>query len=155
MATISYVNDVLPIGGRSFNPGFEEVLDPTLRHSAPPAPGVYELVNNDNGPFKDFKVQFLSNVNGRGNFTYVIDGNSGEVWPSGTITGMFLRAPDGTVIAQVIAGAAGLRRCQAPGLLRHGSPIRTPRRRRTPSSRHSTTCSARPTSSSGRRSPTT
>ena len=29
MATISYVNDVLPIGGRTFNPGIEEVLDTT------------------------------------------------------------------------------------------------------------------------------
>src|SRR5262249_18039506 len=31
----------------------------------------------------------------------------GEILPSGTVTGMWLRAPDGTVIAQVTAGAAG------------------------------------------------
>ena len=60
----------------------------------------------------------MSNVNGgAGNFTYT---NVGAVLkPSGTITGMFLRAPDGTYIAQVTHwNRRDLRRCQAPGLLR-------------------------------------
>jgi serralysin len=106
MATISYVNDALPIGGRSFNPGIEEVLDPTFTLGVANA-SVYELINNDNGPFQGFKVQFTSNVNGTGNFTYFLIGETGELLPSGTITGMWLRAPDGTVIAQVTAGATG------------------------------------------------
>jgi hypothetical protein len=106
MATISYVNDVLPIGGRSFNPGIEEVLDPTFTLGVANA-SVYELINNDGGALNGFKVQFTSNVNGTGNFSYFLVGETGELLPSGTITGMWLRAPDGTVIAQVTAGAAG------------------------------------------------
>ena len=104
MATISYVNVVLPIGGRSFNPAFEEVLDTTPAVSNYTS-NLYEIANNNGGAFNGFKVQFTSNLNGgAGDFTYT---NVGAVLkPAGTITGMFLRAPDGTVIAQVTTGAA-------------------------------------------------
>lgn len=99
MAMISYVNDVLPIGGRSFNPSFDEVLDTTPVTGATNA-NLYELINNNGGAFNGFKVQFTSNVNnGAGDFTYTTGKPSG-----GTITGLFLRAPDGTVIAQVTIG---------------------------------------------------
>jgi hypothetical protein len=102
MATISYVNDVLPIGGRAFNPAFEEVLDTTPAVSNYTS-NLYEITNNNGGALNGFKVQFTSNVNGgAGDFTYT---NVGAVLkPAGTITGMFLRAPDGTVIAQVTTG---------------------------------------------------
>jgi Ca2+-binding RTX toxin-like protein len=105
MATISYYNNVLPIGGRSFNPGFEEVLDPTFTLGTT-GTGVYEIVNNDGGPFQGFKVQFISNVNGSGNFSYVLT-DTDELKPSGTIAVINLLAPNGTNIAQVMPGAAG------------------------------------------------
>jgi hypothetical protein len=105
MATISYYNTVLPIGGRSFNPGFEEVLDPTFTLGTAGS-GVYEIVNNDGGPFQGFKVQFISNVNGSGNFSYVLT-DTDELKPSGTIAVINLLAPNGTNIAQVMPGAAG------------------------------------------------
>jgi Ca2+-binding RTX toxin-like protein len=102
MVAISYVNDALPEGGLNFNPAFAEVLDTTpavVTYTG----NTYEIANNNGGAFNGFKVTFHSYVNGgAGDFTYANVG--GVLKPSGTITGMFLRAPDGTVIAQVTTG---------------------------------------------------
>lgn len=104
MAIISYTNVVLPKGGLNFNPGIEEVLDRTPNFGAINE-DLFELVNNDGGQYQGFKVQFTSNVNGTGDFTYLLD--AGAIKPAGTITGIVLRAPDGTVIATATGGASG------------------------------------------------
>jgi Ca2+-binding RTX toxin-like protein len=110
MATISYLNDA-PVTGLNYNPGLEEVLDPTgvpFGISGQYTAKLYEIVNNDSGPFKDFKVQLTSSANGgAGDFSYFILGETGEILPSGTISGITVRAPDGTIILEVTPGAAG------------------------------------------------
>ena len=104
MAIISYSNVALPVGGLGFIPAFEEVLDTTPTVGAATA-GVYQLVNNNDGPFNGFKIQFESNVNGGGDFIYTNVG--GVMKPAGTITFLFLRAPDGSFIAAAGPGTTG------------------------------------------------
>lgn len=98
MAVIGYNNVTLPVGGLGFIPAFEEVLDTTPAVSMATS-GYYELTNNNGGSFNGFKIQFASNLN---DFTYGPDGK-----PSGTITFVYLRAPDGTYLASAGPGATG------------------------------------------------
>src|SRR4029453_7662031 len=89
----------------AFNPGLEEVLDPNGTVTLSTAK-LFEITNNDEGPFKGFKFQFTSTTNnGNGDFVYVLTTPFKVL--AGTIDSLVIRAHDGTAILQVTAGPAG------------------------------------------------
>ena len=106
MANITFVNNTAPVGGLSYNPGLEEVLDATGTLGGLTSK-LFEVINNEPGAFNGYKVQFTSNANGgAGDFTYLFSPN-GPLEPHGTITGVTVRAPNGTIILEVTPGATG------------------------------------------------
>ena len=105
MATISYVQR-RPAHRRTQLQSRHSRRCSTPPSRSAPRAGVYEIVNNDGGPFQGFKVQFTRTSTARATSATSIT-DTDESKPSGTITGMNLRAPDGTIIAQVTPAPPG------------------------------------------------
>ena len=99
MATITFTNNT-PFAGLDFNPGLEELLDASGTVSERTA-AVFEITNNDDGPFNGFRFRLTSSA---GDFTY-----TNGIPTAGKIDGITVRAPDanGTIILQVTPGANG------------------------------------------------
>ena len=101
MATITFINKA-PVAGLNFNPGLEEVLDASGTVSQR-TKNLFEITNNDAGPFNGFKVQLTSSANeGAGDFAY-----TNGIPTAGKIDGITVKAPDGTIILQVTKGTNG------------------------------------------------
>jgi Ca2+-binding RTX toxin-like protein len=107
MATVTYINNTSPISGLNFNPSLYEVLDQNgsiTQHNS----SLFEITNTSTGPFAGFKVQLTSSANDF--FYFIILTNPITVTNSpiaGKIDGITVRAPDGTIVMQVTAGANG------------------------------------------------